>query len=118
MANKLNIIKIKKLKLTYEKSCNNYVDIFCKKQDMNFEGWIGSTVGGIAVCNDFYFNFEDIVYDVNNHVDIGNIIEWYYDNLQSHGKFINYYSYNMGLRIKDLKIIKNNATIIFYLRFT
>jgi hypothetical protein len=37
-----------KLEYRYEAVCNAYVEKFCKKQNMDFEGWIGSTVGGVV----------------------------------------------------------------------
>lgn len=95
--------KINQLKNQYEFVCNAYATIFCNKQDMNFEGWVGNTVGGIAYCNDFYFDFQDIVLDINFNQPKGLIVDWYYENLENPGKSINYYSYTKGLRVSDLK---------------
>lgn len=94
--------KINKLKKQYELVCNQYVDLFCKKQDMSFNGWVGNTIGGIALCNDFYFNFHDIVWDINSNQPKGSIIDWYYDNLENTEKSINYYSYTKGLRVSQI----------------
>jgi hypothetical protein len=95
--------KLNKLKRQYEFVCNEYVTKFCNKQEMNFEGWICNTVGDVACCNDFYFNFQDIVCDINTKQPKGAIIDWYYSNLDEPEKSINYYSYTKGLRITDLK---------------
>jgi hypothetical protein len=96
-------IKINELKKQYEFVCNEYVTKFCNKQELIFEGWVGDTIGGVACCNDFYFNFQDIVWDVNSNQPKGSIIDWYYSNLKEAEKSINYYSYTKGLRISDLK---------------
>lgn len=87
----------------WEYTCNELVKMFCKKQDMQFLGWVGNKVGGIAECNDFYFNIDDIVLDLNSNQRKGIIINWYYDNLEFENKHINYYSYTKGLRVKDIK---------------
>jgi len=99
----MKTIKINKLKKQYEFVCNEYVTKFCNKQELIFEGWVGDTIGGVACCNDFYFNFHDIVWDVNSNQPKASIIDWYYSNLKEAEKSINYYSYTKGLRISDLK---------------
>ena len=95
--------KLNELKKQYEFVCNEYVTKFCNKQQMDFEGWVGDTVGGIACCNDFFFNFQDIVWDVNSKQPKGAIVDWYYENLEIPEKSINYFSYTKGLRVSELK---------------
>ena len=92
-----NKLSIKK----YEDSCNELVEEFCEKQDMSFEGWVGDHIGQIALCSDFYFNMTDIVLDLKKNAAVGLIVDWYYDNVE-HEKVINYNSYIMGLRHKDI----------------
>ena len=96
-------MKISLLKKRYEFLCNEYVRLFCEKQEMDFECWVAGVVGQIACCNDFYFNFQDIVWDVNFNQPKGAIIDWYYENLDFPEKSINYFSYTKGLRINDIK---------------
>jgi hypothetical protein len=96
-------ISLKDLKQQYEFCCDEYIKKFCKKQDMEFYGWVGDFIGTIAFCNDFYFDFQDIVLDINSKQKKGVIIDWYYDNLESENLHINYNSYIKGLRISDLK---------------
>ena len=91
-------MKLKDLKNQYELVCNEYVRLFCKKQEMEFYGWAAQVVGEVACCNDFYFNFSDIVLDVNTMQPKSAIIDWYYNDIE-----INYYSYTKGLRVKDIK---------------
>jgi hypothetical protein len=94
---------INELKTQYENVCNEYIKKFCKKQEMEFEGWVGDSVGGVACCNDFFFNFQDIVWDINSKQVKGTIVNWYYENLEFIEKSINYYSYTKGLRVSELK---------------
>lgn len=81
-----------------------YVDFFCKKQEVDFNGWVADIKGSLAVFNDdFYITFEDIRLDLETNTRKGFIFKWYYDNLEHEDKTINYYSYIKGLRIKDIK---------------
>lgn len=93
----------KKLNKKYEAVCNEYVDIFCKKQGLKNEGWVDDLVGGTAICSDFYFALQDMVWDVNSGQPKGRIIDWYNDNIEDHENSINYYSYTRGLRVSDVK---------------
>lgn len=90
------------LKKQYEFACNEYIKRFCKKQEMDFEGWVGDTIGSVAYCNDFYFNLQDIVLDINSKQPKGAIVTWYYENLETPENAINYYSYTKGLRVSDI----------------
>lgn len=96
------ISKVLKLKNKYEDACNEYLELFCEKQEMTNDGWVADDVGGIAVCSDFYFNLHDIVLDINTNQPKGDIVDWYYDNIDADSDYINYNSYIMGLRIKDV----------------
>ena len=91
------------LKERYNSICDEWLKLFSEKQELEFVYWIGDTVGEIAVFGDFYFNMSDIIYDINNNSPKGEIIDWYYDNLNDEGRYINYYSYSKGLRIAELK---------------
>lgn len=94
---------INSLKKQYNDACNQYVDVFCKKQNLQFDGWVNDIVGEIVLCGDFFFNLSDIVFDVNSKQRKGAILNWYYDNLENKENSINYYSYTKGLRVKDIK---------------
>ena len=96
-------MKKSKLQKKYEDACNQYVQRFCQKQEMDFEHWVGDEIGGIAVCNDFFFNLHDIIWDINSEQPKELIIDWYYDTLDHTEKEMNYYSYTKGLRYVDVK---------------
>ena len=85
-----NIEGSKKL---YLNSCNEYVSVFCKKQEMKFEGWVANKVGEIALCNDFYFNFSDIFFDINTDQPKGKIVDWYYSVIENQRYGVNYSSW-------------------------
>lgn len=98
----MGTMKIKELKETYEFVCNEYLQKFCNKHELQNEGWVNNHVGGIAYCSDFYFNFHDIVWDINSKQPKGKIIEWYFESIDNAEKSLNYYSYTKGLKFKDI----------------
>lgn len=86
----------KELITQYEKYCNEILKAFCEKQEMNNEGWVGEQIGGIAMCSDFFFNFLDIVWDLNSEQPKGKIIEWYdttLDAVMGEKAMINYVNF-------------------------
>lgn len=103
ICNIVNNMNQNTLQERYESICSEYIQEFCKKQEMDFEGWVGNTIGGIAVCNDFFFSYQDIVLDINSNQPKGLIVDWYYQNLETPEKSINYYSYTKGLRLAMIK---------------
>jgi len=88
---------VKNIKKQYQKVCEAYVEAFCNKQDLLFDGWIGNDVGTIALISDFYFDFDDIRTDIDTNQPAELITEWYYRNLDNQ-KYINYKSYIAGFR--------------------
>jgi hypothetical protein len=40
---------IRQLKADYEAICMEYIERFCKRQEMDFEGWVGNDVGGFFI---------------------------------------------------------------------
>jgi len=96
-------VKLEDLKLEYNNVCQKYIDIFCKKQEVEFDGWVNNEVGGIGLFNDFYLNFSDVKLDVDNEIEKGLIFKWYDDNGENIEHYINYCSYTKGLRCSDIK---------------
>lgn len=95
-------MKTKHLKTAYELICAEYIRKFTKKQKLSFDGWVGNQIGGIAeFINQYFFNMDDIVYDINNKMPKDLIMEWQ-DHCLENDININYYSYSKGLRAKDL----------------
>lgn len=93
-----------KLKRQYDSVCNEWIELFVKKQNIEFDGWVGNEVGGIAsFCSQYFFNLSDIIIDLTTDQPIGLILNWQTEdvdyNLFNGNPFhINYKSYTMGLR--------------------
>lgn len=95
---------IKKLNKRYRKICTEYVELFAKKHDVDFEFWVADIFGEVAGFGDYYFNFSDIVYDVNTNQPKGLIFSWQDHCLDfDRTQYINFYSYSKGLRINEIK---------------
>ena len=108
-------MKLSKLKEQYEMIVSEYIRKFCNKQGLAFEHWAGDAIGGIACFGDiFYFNFSDIVFDINSRQHKGLIISWLYDSVDNPGKSINYFSYSKGLRCGDIVETKDNNCSDWY----
>ena len=95
----MKTIPLTKLKKQYEYSCNEYVKKFSNKQGYEFTDWVSNDVGGIAVfIEQYFFNFSDIIYDINNKCPKGKIFEWQDYNVEIEDKWINYRSFVKGFR--------------------
>lgn len=106
---KLEKLSIEKLKAQYEDVCNEYIRRFCEKQEIYFDGWVSDEVGGIAsFISQYFFTIDDIALDLNTKQPAGLILDWQsdgvdYNMFNEKTEYINYKSYTMGLRYKDLK---------------
>lgn len=61
----------------FEVVCNKYINVFSKKHDIEFTGWVADEIGEIAVfIEQYFFNFKDIRYDIDNNCPKGAIFEW------------------------------------------
>ena len=97
------------LKERYEAICEEYRKLFLEKQDFSFSYWIADEVGGVLSCNEeYYFNMDEIRYDIDNDVEVGLILQAqndfldaYYKNEET--KHINYKNYVRGLRYDTTK---------------
>lgn len=89
--------KIENLK----KQAFEIIHIFCVKYEMSFEFSVCGNPFDVSFISDFYFDFTDILYCLENDVESKLLIQWYDDNMQNE-KQINLQSYHKGLRHKDL----------------
>jgi hypothetical protein len=69
--------KNKDMKEKFENIVNEYIKKFCKYYGLQFDGWIGDDIGGVAQMSDYFFNFQDIRYFYDNKTDWKIIINWY-----------------------------------------
>lgn len=80
------------LKENYENACNDYIEVFCKKQSVEFSFWVGDEIGGTACFNNYYcIGLTDIVYDINTNQKKDLIFEWW-----DSGDRVNYDAYTRG----------------------
>ena len=85
----------------YEYAARNLIKEFCQKQDLQFEFDNYDVGGGIICLSDYFFNIEDIYFDMKHNKPKGKILQWY-DYVLMHNANINYRSYCMGMR-EELK---------------
>ena len=98
-------LSISEIKKRLDNCIDLYTDLFCQKQEVYADGWIGERKGGINCFADAFLSFDDIRTDLELDAPKGLIFDWYWDNVKNQGKEINYYSYIKGLRISDIKQI-------------
>lgn len=60
---------MKELQENYKIICNTYAHKFAVKHEYSFDGWVADRVGEVAVMGDYYVDFEDIRYDIDNNID-------------------------------------------------
>lgn len=70
----------------YNDVVNEYLKVFCQKQEMDYQdakkSWVADNVGGVCLVGDYYLDFSDIKCDVDKDAPKGEIFEWYeYDVL-------------------------------------
>ena len=106
-------VKLQELNRQYEFVCNEWVQKFCNKQQIDFDGWVGDEIGGIAsfACQ-YFFNLSDIILDLKTKQPKGNILNWQSEDVDfnmfnENQKHINYKSYTMGLRHEQLKDVSS-----------
>ena len=63
----------------YYTTCNNLLEIFCKKQGFSMTStyWVGGQPGYVADCARFCFPMDDIITDLEEDAPPGKILEWY-----------------------------------------
>ena len=74
------------LKQQFEAICNKYIETFCKKQEFDIRDVEVLDVGYNYNIADFYFSFNNIMYDVDNKVKKDMIIKYYDYSLEQYGK--------------------------------
>ena len=96
--------KIEKLKDDFFSVCNSIVATFCKKQELDFDGWVSGEVNGLALFSgQYYFSLNEIMLDLTKNQAKGFILEWQEAGVEfniglENQKHINYLSYIMGAR--------------------
>lgn len=87
----------------YSRICDAYIDEFVKKQGYEFDYWIGGAGCIASFIEQYYFNMEDIVYDMNNDKPAGKIFKWQDYNVK-HDTRWTYVQYCKGLRKRHKQV--------------
>ena len=96
-----------RLRMRFAILAADYIEVFSRKQGIDFDGWVGDEIGGVACFGDFFFNYDQIRYDIDHNIRKGTIVKWYYADTEHNidreeRQHINYSSWCKGLRHKDL----------------
>ena len=75
-----------KLQQSYNAVINAYVEKFTDMFEMDFEGWIGDRIWEVAQFGDYFIDFRDLKYIVDNKVKFSTFYNWYYFVLEYHQK--------------------------------
>ena len=69
------------LKQNYEKAVNDYLCLFCKKHEFDYEdakdSWVGNDVGGIVCCADYFADMQTILADIDTDAPEEQFDLWY-----------------------------------------
>lgn len=81
--NKAHIILLKE---NYENACNEYLNAFCSTYELQYEkdAWVAGDVGTIALIGDYYIDFQDMMYMLNNNIAFDEWLRWYDYSLDAH----------------------------------
>ena len=103
----MKTIQLAKLKQRYEFVCDQYLHKFINKQGYEFSGWIPSDQIGSMACfiEQYFFNMEDIICDINNKLPKDMIFKWNDDNLEAgYDNTISLHAYSKGMRPKGIVV--------------
>ena len=100
------------MKKKYEEICNEYVYAFLRKHDFYEKEydeysefyWIGNDVGTIIEVADYFIDFQDIKYDIDNDIPVP-IYFKYYDYLLSGDIKMNYKTFVKKYKNENIKRI-------------
>jgi hypothetical protein len=73
-----------RLESNWKEICNRYLELFCKKHGFKYDpaDWIGSDPGTIIEVCDMFVSMDNIRYDVDNNIPVGDFEKWYWKNLE------------------------------------
>lgn len=95
---------MEKLKKKYEEVVMQYVNSFCKKHDLDFEGWVGDIVGEWCFLDGLNISFDQIKTDIDNDIESSVFWNYYhYDSIDMKTGLPNGLSYENYIKIKGLK---------------
>ena len=74
------------LKKNYEKACNEILKAFCQTYELQYEedAWVAGDVGTIALIGDYYIDFQNMIYMLDNGIAFEEFLRWYDYSLDAH----------------------------------
>ena len=77
---------IQLLNQRYTEACEDYLKAFCEAYELPYEkdSWVGNEVGTIALVGDYYIDFQDMKYMLDNDIAFENWLRWYDYCLDAH----------------------------------
>ena len=69
--------KTDSLEENYNLICNMYAHVFATKHAYSFDAWVADKVGEVAMMGDYYVDFCDIKYDIDNDIDADEYVKYY-----------------------------------------
>lgn len=97
-----------KLRFRLEQAIKEYISAFEDKHEVEMEFPVSDDITGIICFGDTrYFNISDIIFDIDNNLPQGLILQWNDDTsdhnlMKDSPEYINLKSYAAGLRYEDL----------------
>jgi hypothetical protein len=83
-------MQVVKLRSKLNSVIQEYVDLFCEKHDMKFDYWVAGQTGTICQLGDYFFDFQDIRFDLESKQKSENILDWYDYSIEGNYKTENY----------------------------
>lgn len=94
---------LERIRKKYVEACTRYVTLFCEKQELDFDFWVADRVGGTFFCGDYFFDIQDVIFDLETNQPKEAILDWYCENINDSNTKVSYLSYSNGLRVADVK---------------
>jgi hypothetical protein len=95
--------ELEQLLKAHQETAQAIITVFEKKQDVEFENFVGGNIPYNVCFGDYYFSMDDIYYDLYSNQPKGKILE-HQDYIVQHSiekggnDYINYKSYCNGAR--------------------
>ena len=83
------------LEQSYENIINDYIKEFENRVEFKFDYWIAERIGEIACFGDYYFDFRDVKFVIDNDIILDYLIDWYYFTIDFQECKINLENYCM-----------------------
>lgn len=68
-----------KLKADFIKAVDAYMNEWCTKHgfEYGYDGWVSDDTGGVCMVGDYFVNFDDARYDIDNDLPETMYFDWY-----------------------------------------